>query len=121
MKKLIRNGKAVRMDKKRLMIDFETYNKVSMDLYLKAMNPMQMYGGKPELNPYSAGPFTIKKITVARKRAGVELEVEQRWLVDKYERPLFHGTRKQLDKKLKQYETGYIKWLMTRGTAAEGI
>lgn len=71
-------------------------------------------------DPYSLGPFTIKKIAVLRKRDGAEIEVSQRWLVDRNERPVLHGTRAQLDRQLKKYEFGYLKYIMTKGTAAEG-
>jgi hypothetical protein len=127
MKKLMRtgrHGKVVRMDKaktKKLHIDFETVTANSMDLYLKAAQLMKAYGGKADANPFSMGPFAIKKITVLRKRQGKEVEVDQRWLVDRHERPILHGTRKQLDRQLKRYEMGFLKYLMTRGTKAEGI
>ncbi len=72
-------------------------------------------------NVFRNGPFTIKMLTVKRRRQGEEVEVDQRWLVDCYEAPILHGTRAQLERQLKRYNFQYLKYIMTKDTAAEGM
>ncbi len=72
-------------------------------------------------NIYRNGPFTIKMLTVKRRRQGEEVEVDQRWLVDCFGAPIHHGTRSQLDRQLRRYNYHYAVYLMIKGTAAEGM
>ena len=72
-------------------------------------------------NPYRNGPFSIKTIKCPRRRNTEMVEVEKRALVDCAGVPIKFGPRKWLDKQLAKYELGYAKYIMTQGTAAEGM
>ena len=86
------------------------------------MRPITVPGLTIRLNNiYRNGPFDIKMLTVKRRRQGEEVEVDQRWLVDCYGAPILHGTRAQLDRQLRKYNFEYTKFLMTKGTTAEGL
>lgn len=71
--------------------------------------------------PFSDGPYQLISLTVMRRREGTLVEVTKPAIVNGAMRPVEFGARKWLERRLKKFETGYLKYLMTRGTKAEGL
>ena len=72
-------------------------------------------------NQFQYGPYKVESLIVKRQRKGEVVEISKKALIDGNGRPVTFGSNKWLAKQLKKYEFGYAKWLMTRGTEAEGL
>lgn len=75
----------------------------------------------PVKKSFSNGPFTITKVKVKRQREGQPYEEMKRCIVDNRGIPVDFGSHKKLDRKLERLNDGYARYLITQGTAAEGL